>query len=80
MVHPRHFIFPVVMAVIMSFIMSGIITAMNIGFTADYVAKWMGAWMFSGPMAVIGVMIMRPVAARISDFISARLFPEKAEA
>ncbi|MEM6421978.1 MAG: DUF2798 domain-containing protein [Pseudomonadota bacterium] len=76
----RPFVFPVVMAAMMSFVMSAIITALNLGLTPDFAAQWMGAWSVSGPLAVTGVLLLRPVGQWIADGITTRLFPRRADA
>ncbi|MEM6487401.1 MAG: DUF2798 domain-containing protein [Pseudomonadota bacterium] len=54
----------------MSFIMSGIVTTVNLGVGADFVGNWLGAWSLSGPCAVIGVLLTRPLAERITGMIT----------
>ncbi|MEM9783237.1 MAG: DUF2798 domain-containing protein [Pseudomonadota bacterium] len=73
--HPERFVAPIVMATLMSFVMSGLITTINLGLSPNFLSDWMGSWSISGPIAIAGVLLMRPVADRIAALITLRLFP-----
>lgn len=77
---PAKVIFPVVMATLMSFIMSGLVTAINLGIGPRFLSQWLGAWSMTGPIAVVGVLVASPVAARITGWIVARLPRRPADA
>lgn len=79
MTQPDRIVTPIVMAIIMSFVMSGIITSINLGLGPRFAADWMGAWKLSGPIAIVGVLLTRPVAERISALIIRRLMPRRAD-
>lgn len=76
MTDPSPIIFRAVMATLMSFAMSGIVTAINLGITPGFVSDWMSAWATTGPIAFVGVMLVAPLATRITTGI-VRLLPRR---
>lgn len=63
----RNTVFAFVMAALMSFLMSAAITALNLGFPPDFFARWMTAWFPAWAIATPAVLIVAPIARRLTN-------------
>lgn len=59
-------LFGLFMAFFMSFLMSGAITAINVGVPPDFVSRWMHSWGLAFLLAYPAILIVAPIARRLT--------------
>jgi hypothetical protein len=62
-------LFSLVMAALMSLFMSGIVTVANTGIDAGIIGRWMCAFYIACPSAFVALIILRPIASRITRIL-----------
>ncbi len=73
------FIFAIVMGFIMALILTFVATWYRSGMPADFLVQWLSLFMVIYPVAVIGTMIFKPLAAKFAGFILANLHRDTGE-
>ncbi len=59
-------LFGLFMAFFMSFLMSGAITAINVGLPPDFFSRWMHSWGLAFMLAYPAILIVAPIARRLT--------------
>ncbi len=59
-------VFAFFMAMLMAFVMSAVLTLVNLGFVADFFSRWMKAFAVAWVCAFPAVMVMAPLARKLT--------------
>lgn len=63
----QQLVFAFYMSGLMSLLMSGVITALNTGLSEGFVQRWLPAWVVAWAVAFPLVVLVAPVARRMTD-------------
>ncbi|MGM0570293.1 DUF2798 domain-containing protein [Marinobacter sp.] len=63
----QQLVFAFYMSGLMSLLMSGVITAINTGLAIGFVQRWLPAWVVAWAVAFPLVVLVAPLARRMSD-------------
>lgn len=63
----QQLVFAFYMSGLMSLIMSGVITAINTGLAGSFIHRWLASWVVAWAVAFPLVVLIAPVARRITD-------------
>lgn len=69
----QQLVFAFYMSGLMSLLMSGVITAINTGLATGFVQRWLPAWIVAWAVAFPLVVLVAPLARRMTDMTLRRL-------
>ena len=70
-----------VFALLMGFLMSATITfattLARIGFAEDFLWVWFGVWLVAYPVAIVGILVYKPLASKFTVMLIKKLGPNE---
>ena len=50
-------------------------TFARIGFAADFLWAWLGVWLVAYPVAIVGILVYKPLASKFTEMLIKKLRP-----
>lgn len=72
MINLSDLIFSIVMGFLMSVSITLVTTFIDIGFDSDFFWKWLEAWLLVYPVAIVCILVHKPLASKITNALAER--------
>jgi hypothetical protein len=72
MINLSDLIFSIVMGFLMSVSITLVTTFIDIGFDSDFFWKWLEAWLLVYPVAIVCILVHKPLASKITNVLAER--------
>jgi hypothetical protein len=72
MINLPDLIFSIVMGFLMSVSITLVTTFIDIGFDSDFFWKWLEAWLLVYPVAIVCILVHKPLASKITNALAER--------